>query len=67
MKKIVLALTVIILAGASNAQEIAGPKIAAKEVRHDLGRVVQGVQASHTFDVRNEGAQTLVIERVQTS
>jgi hypothetical protein len=70
MKKI-LAAGIIIVAAAfgshAPAQEAKGPKIEIKELRYDLGKVGQGTQATHVFEVRNAGTEPLVIERVQTS
>jgi hypothetical protein len=70
MKKI-LAAGIIILAVAfaaqAPAQEAGGPKIEAKELKHDFGKVVQGAPVSYVFEVRNAGTEPLVIERVQTS
>jgi hypothetical protein len=67
----VLAAGIIILAAVFAAQvpaqEAKAPKIEIKELKHDLGKVVQGTQATHVFEVRNAGTEPLIIERVQTS
>lgn len=65
MKRNVLVITFILLAGTVWAQAPQGPKISVQETRHDVGVVAQGVTASYVFEVRNEGTATLVIERVQ--
>ncbi len=49
------------------AQEHAGPKLEVKQDNYDFGKIVQGTAAVHTFEIRNIGDGTLVIERVQTS
>ncbi|MDA8423809.1 MAG: hypothetical protein M0Z89_10800 [Nitrospiraceae bacterium] len=70
MKK-TLAVGIIIAAiawtGLLPAQEAKGPKIVAREVQYDSGKVVQGTVASHVFEIRNEGSAPLDIERVQSS
>jgi len=70
MKKIlitVLVLTTAAFSGLLSAQENKGPRIEARELRYDFGKVGQGEQLSHVFEVRNVGSETLVIERVQPS
>ena len=70
MKRIVwlsVLLTAFFYAGLLPAQEAKGPKIEVKEVKYDLGKVAQGTQATHVFEVRNAGTEPLIIERVQTS
>ena len=54
-------------AGMLSAQEAAGPRIVAKEVHYDFGKVVQGTEVSHVFEIRNEGSAPLNIERLQSS
>jgi len=49
------------------AQQHSGPKIEVKEIRYNFGKVVQGTQASHVFEIKNAGTEPLVIERVQSS
>jgi hypothetical protein len=49
------------------AQDYSGPRIEVKELRHDFGKVVQGAQISHVFEIRSAGKEALVIERVQSS
>ena len=70
MKKIIAATVVTLaigFAGLSAAQEVKAPKISAREVKHDFGKVVQGTQVSHVFEITNSGNDTLIIEQVQTS
>jgi len=57
----------LLIAGTLLAQEPGVPRIEVKEMRHDFGKVVQGEQVSHVFEIRSAGSGTLVIERVQTS
>ncbi len=49
------------------AQEGAGPRIRIPQERFDLGRVVPGGPVEHIFEIRNDGDETLVIERIKTS
>jgi len=70
MRKILIAVTVVVavaFAGLLPAQEVKGPRIELKEMRYDLGKVAQGTQASHVFEIRSVGSDTLVIDRVQTA
>ena len=70
MKRIVglnILILVFLFAALAPAQEAKGPKIEVKELNHDFGKVVQGTQATHVFEVRNTGTELLIIERVQTS
>ena len=70
MKKTIMvtvALLVIGFAGLLTAQELKGPKISAKEVQYDFGKVAQGTQASHVFEISNAGNDLLIIERVVPS
>lgn len=62
---VVVVAFLISAAGLLTAQQSGGARIAAKEMRFDLGRVVQGKQVSHVFELTNAGTETLVIERVQ--
>jgi len=63
----IVLLTAVAAAGLSAAQEVKAPKISAREVKHDFGKVVQGTQVSHVFEITNSGNDTLIIEQVQTS
>ncbi|HAR45526.1 MAG: hypothetical protein A2X56_15525 [Nitrospirae bacterium GWC2_57_13] len=50
-----------------SAQEPQGPRIGIPQERFDLGKVVQGEKVEHVFEIRNEGDEPLVIERIKTS
>ena len=72
MNRIAIVITVLVLFAALNrplpaAQNVAAPRITAGELSFDFGDVVQGTEASHTFEFRNEGNAELVIESVQPS
>jgi Protein of unknown function (DUF1573) len=70
MKKIVamgVVMAVLVFAALASAQQAKGPKIEAKELKFNFGKVVQGTQAAHVFEVRNTGTAPLIIEKVQTS
>jgi hypothetical protein len=70
MKRILwisMVLAALLAAGSLMAQESKGPRIIAKEVQYDFGKVVEGTLASHVFDIRNGGNETLDIERVVPS
>ncbi len=54
-------------AGAALAQDHNGPRIEVREMRYDFGKVPQGEQATHIFQVRNAGNEPLVIDRVVPS
>jgi len=62
-----MAMASILYAGPLLAAVDMGPRIEVKEIQHDFGKVVQGVQASYVFGVRNIGNEPLVIERVVPS
>jgi len=66
--RIVLAVVVMLVAASLlPAEEIKGPKIFAKEIKFDFGKVVQGSEATHVFELLNKGSEPLVIERVVPS
>jgi hypothetical protein len=70
MKKIIAVVVVVLVigfAGLLPAQESKGPKIIAKEVQYDFGKVVEGTVASHVFEIRNGGNEPLDIERIMPS
>jgi hypothetical protein len=69
MKNIMAAISMILLTGTGvvTALEQQGPRIEIRELRNDLGRVAQGTQASHVFEVRSVGSEPLVIEKVTSS
>ena len=58
-------LVVLLYTGIAAAQEQKGARIEVKELRHNFGKVEQGTQVSHVFEIRSVGTETLVIERVQ--
>lgn len=67
MKNIFLAgiICFAVLAGSSlPAQEQKGPRIEVKEMQHNFGKVTQGTQVDHVFQIRNAGNEPLVIERI---
>ncbi len=69
MKNILAVIAVIMFTGSGvvTALEQQGPRIEIREVRHDFGKVAQGTQVSHVFEVRSVGGEALVIERVTSS
>jgi len=71
MKRLVLAaITLIALAGigsAAMAQEYKGPKILADQLKFHIGKVAQGAQAEHVFEIRSVGTDALIIDRIQSS
>lgn len=70
MKKIIAVIVVVLVlgfAGVLPAQESKGPRIVAKEVQYDFGKVVEGTVASHVFEIRNGGNEPLDIDRVVPS
>lgn len=64
----VILLGVAFLSAASlPAQERKGPVIEVKEDKHDFGKIVQGTQVTHVFEIRNAGTEPLLIDKVQSS
>jgi hypothetical protein len=49
------------------AEEQKGPRLEIKEEHYDAGKVAQGEQVVHVFEVRNGGDAVLEIQKVQTS
>jgi hypothetical protein len=49
------------------AEEQKGPRLEIKEEHYDAGKVAQGEQVVHVFEVRNAGDAILEIQKVQTS
>lgn len=49
------------------SQDHKSPRIEIKEERFDFGRVTQGEQAVHVFEIRNAGNDVLEVQKVQTS
>ena len=62
-----MVLVALLAAGSLMAQESKGPKIIAKEMQYDFGKVVEGAEASHVFEIRNGGKEPLDIERIMPS
>ncbi len=54
-------------ASAAHAAQTRAPKISAQEVRYFAGKVKQGSQITHVFEISNTGTAPLVIERLQPS
>jgi len=69
MKRLVLAVIALVtLAGngsVSRAQEYTGPKLSVDQLTYHFGKVLQGEQAEHIFEIHNVGKETLVINRMQ--
>ena len=62
----VIALTVFAGFGSiASAQEYKGPRVLFDQLTYNVGKVVQGTQVEHVFDIRNVGQEDLVIERIQ--
>jgi len=62
-----IVLAALLATGSLMALESKGPKIIAKEVQYDFGKVVEGTQVSHVFEIRNGGNEPLDIERIMPS
>ncbi len=71
MKRLVLAIIAIAaLSGSGSvapAQDYKGPKFSVDQLTYNFGKVVQGEQAEHIFEIRSMGKEALVIDRVQSS
>jgi hypothetical protein len=71
MKKVVSVLiAVLVVFGAGKllaAQDSKGPRIVAKEVQYDFGKVAAGTRVSHVFEISNGGNEPLDIERIMPS
>lgn len=70
MKKILAVLVFLFAIGSAGflaAQDIKGPKIAAKDVNYDFGKVTQGTLVNHIFEISNTGGEMLIIDHVQSS
>jgi hypothetical protein len=63
----VLIISMVAFTGIVSAQDNKGPKIEVKELQHDFGKVAEGTVASHIFEIRNAGNETLIIERIVPS
>jgi len=62
-----MVLVVLLIAGSLMAQESRRPKIIAKEVQYDFGKVIEGTEVSHVFEIKNDGKEPLDIERITPS
>jgi hypothetical protein len=62
-----MALVAFLGVGPLSAQEQNGPRIEFKEMQYDFGKIPQGTQAIHVFEVRNGGKGPLTIQRVQAT
>ncbi len=49
------------------AKDARGPKIEARELTYDCGKVAAGTQVSHIFKIHNTGNEPLIIDRVVPS
>ncbi len=70
MNVVLVAVTTIFAAAGSGtvfSQDHKAPRIEIKEERFDFGKVTQGEQAVHVFDIRNAGNDVLEVQKVQTS
>jgi hypothetical protein len=71
MKKILITVAFfmasVMFAGHLPAEQVKGPKLEAAEVNYDFGKVIEGAQASHVFEIRNVGNEPLIIDRVVPS
>jgi len=67
VRVVLLFISAVFISGQLQAQVYAGPKITVTELNHDFGKVVQGTQVTQVFEVRNDGNEQLVIERIQPS
>jgi hypothetical protein len=71
MKRLVLAVIALVaLAGSGPvavAQEYKGPKLSVDQLTYHFGKVVQGEQAEHIFEIHSVGKESLVINRIQAS
>jgi len=55
------------LGSVTPAQEFKGPKGSVDQLKYHFGKVVQGEQAEHVFELRSVGNETLIIDRIQSS
>ncbi len=70
MKKVktlsgVLAVLLLLAAGAVFNPAQAQPVIACDEPEHDFGKINQGENVEHVFKIRNKGKDVLKIERAR--
>ena len=55
----------VVMSGGAAAEERKGPRISVSEARYDLGRVDQGLQPEHVFEIKNVGDELLEIRQIQ--
>jgi hypothetical protein len=71
MKRLVVAamalIALAVIGSVALAQEYKGPKVLVDQLKYHFGKVVQGEQAEHVFELRSAGQEALVIDRIQTS
>lgn len=69
MKRILVFFVAVLFAvsAAVSAQNAKGPKIEVKSARFDFGKVQQGREAVHIFEIRNTGDAVLEIQKIQSS
>jgi hypothetical protein len=60
-------LAAAVLAGAGGLAAAKKVRAVFKETAHDFGKVKQGEVLTHEFDFTNDGTDTLVVERVETT
>jgi hypothetical protein len=61
----VLVLATVVVSGVLAADERRGPRILVKDARFDLGRVEEGAQPEHIFEILNTGDDVLEIKQIQ--
>ena len=69
MRMLTASMLIVMLFAVSGAHagQACAPKISAQEVRYFAGKVKQGSQITHVFEITNSGTAPLVIERLQPS
>ena len=70
MKRLVLAIIALVaLVGSGSvapAQEYKGPKLSIDQLTYHFGKVAQGDQAEHIFEMHSVGTEVLVIDRIRS-
>jgi hypothetical protein len=59
-----IVLSLFVYPSVSAAEELSGPRLVIKERIFEHEKVEQGAIVEHTFQVRNEGDETLEIKKV---
>lgn len=62
-----IAVIMLAVSAAVGAQDAKGPKIEVSDARFDFGKVQQGREAVHLFEIRNVGDAVLEIQKIQSS